>query len=214
MLLSGPPSLRHKLARYQIPNEQVQQEPQLLTELGQPAPSPGTPPQLQTADSFETMGIASYQHLFSPDFLVDVRNMSRANHNDFYSNPWSWPIIVLQHHDFREEYFSASASVHHGFHEWKAGVETDNMFLHENYSDIITASPAYPGYSLDPGTTTTYAFIGSRPDIEQAAFAQNLIHLANWTVDADPRWDHYQLLLNQNAVSPRFSASLFLHRRT
>jgi outer membrane receptor for Fe3+-dicitrate len=47
---------------------------------------------------------------------------------------------------------------------------------------------------------------------------QDLIRLGNWTVSAGLRWDHYQLLVNQNAVSPRLglsryfrSADLVLH---
>jgi hypothetical protein len=199
--------VRHELARYEIPNELVQEDPQLIATLGgQPSPPPGTPSQFQTADNFETMGSASYQHIFSPNVLIDVRGMVRDNSNDFHSNPYSWPIIVLQHNNFREGYFNSSISVHHGHHEWKAGIETDNIFLHENYSDIITANPNYPAsYPFDPGTATTFAFAGSRPDLEQAAFVQDLMHLGNWTINAGLRWDHYQLILNQNAVSPRFA---------
>lgn len=202
-------SVRHELARYEIPNEQVQQDPQLLAELGQPAPPPGTPPQLQTADNFETMGIASYQHIFSSNVLLDVRGMVRDNSNDFYSNPYSWPIIVFQHNDFREGYFNTSISIHHGHHEWKAGLESDNIYLHENYSDIITANPDYPDYPFDPGTQSPFAFAGSRPDLEQAAFVQDLIHCGNWTLNAGLRWDHYQLLLNQDAVSPRLAIARY-----
>ncbi len=47
---------------------------------------------------------------------------------------------------------------------------------------------------------------------------QDLIRLGKWTVSAGLRWDHYQLLVNQNAVSPRLgvaryfsSANLVLH---
>jgi hypothetical protein len=202
-------SVRHELARYEIPNEQVQQDPQLLGELGQPAPPPGTPPQLQTADNFETLGIASYRHIFSSNVLLDVRGMVRDNSNDFYSNPSSWPIIVFQRNDFREGYFNTSMSIHHGRHEWKAGLESDNIFLHENYRDSITANPNYPGYPFDPGTHNMFAFAGSRPDLEQAAFIQDLIHLGSWTVNAGLRWDHYQLLLNQNAVSPRLAIARY-----
>jgi hypothetical protein len=199
--------VRHELARYEIPNEQVQEFPQLLSELGQPAPPPGTPAQLQTAGNFETMGVATYQHIFSPDFLVDLRDMARDNHSDFNSNPSSWPVIVFQHNDFKEEYFNSSMTAVKGRHEWKAGVEADNVFLHENYSDIVTANPAYASYPFDPGTAPAFAFTGSRPDLEQAAFVQDLMHFGNWTVDAGLRWDHYQLLLNQNFFSPRFSAA-------
>ena len=43
------------------------------------------------------------------------------------------------------------------------------------------------------------------PDLEQSAYVQDAIRLGNWTVNAGLRWDHYQLLVNQNAVSPRLS---------
>ncbi len=49
----------------------------------------------------------------------------------------------------------------------------------------------------------------SRPDLEQSAYVQDLIRLGNWTVSAGLRWDHYQLLVNQNAVSPRLSVARF-----
>ncbi|MGA9980505.1 MAG: TonB-dependent receptor [Candidatus Sulfotelmatobacter sp.] len=203
--------VRHELARYEIPNEHVQEDLRLLPELGggQTAPPPGTPPQLQTADNFETIGFASYRHIFSPNVLLDVRAMGRDNSNDFYSNPSSWPIIIFQHNYFKEGYFGASISIHHGHQEWKAGIESDNMFLHENYSDTITANPNYGDYPFDPGTATTFAFAGTRPDLEQAAFVQDLIHFGNWTINAGLRWDHYQLLLNQNAVSPRLAVAYY-----
>jgi outer membrane receptor protein involved in Fe transport len=49
-----------------------------------------------------------------------------------------------------------------------------------------------------------------RPDLEQSAFVEDLLRLGNWTVSAGLRWDHYQLLLNQNAFSPRLSIGRYL----
>ena len=210
--------VRHELARYEIPNEDVQEFPQLQATLGQPAPPLGTPAQLQTGDNFETAGSAFYEHIFTENLLVDVRGMVRDNSNDFYSNPYSWPINILQHNEFKDGYFNSSISWHRGHQEWKAGVDSDNLFLHENYSDAITANPNYPGDPFDPGTATTFRFLGNRPDLEQSAFVQDLIHVGNWTINAGLRWDHYQLLLNQNALSPRVavahyfpSANLMVH---
>ena len=198
-------SVRHELSRYQIPNEQVQENPQLQT----PPPPEGTPPQLQTANNFETMGIVSYEHVFSPNVLADIRGMVRDNSNDLDSNPSSWPLIAFQHNNFREGYFNAALSVHHGHHEFKAGIESDNLFLQENFKDVVTANPNDPDYPFDPGTPSTFAFTGSRPDLEQAAYVQDLIHAGKWTLDAGLRWDHYQLLVNQNAVSPRLSVARY-----
>ncbi len=38
---------------------------------------------------------------------------------------------------------------------------------------------------------------------------QDLIHLGNWTINAGLRWDHYQLLLNKQAVQPRLSIARY-----
>lgn len=192
-------NVRHELSRFEVPNEQIQQ----------------AAGQLQTADNFETIGIAAYQHIFSSNVLADFRGMVRDDSNDLNSNPNSTPIMAGQRNGFREGYFNASGSIHHGVHEFRAGFESDNLFLHENFSDVITGNPNDPDYPFDPGTPLTFAFPGNfptegrRPDLEQAAYFQDLIHLGNWTIAAGLRWDHYQLLVNQSAVSPRLSAARF-----
>ena len=182
-------SLRHELSRFQIPNEQVQQ----------------AAGQLQNADNFETMGTASYQHIFSSNIVTDLRGMARDNSNDLFSNALSTPVIAFQHNYFREGYFKGSISIHHGRHEWKAGVESDATFLHERFSDAITDFSRF-----DPATPPTFAFTGNKPDLEQAAFVQDQIRLGKWTVSAGLRWDHYQLLVNQNAVSPRLGVAYYI----
>ena len=220
--------VRHELARYQVPNELVQQNgayvPTPDNLVGCPPVPPADEPsdcvfvpggQLQTGDNFETMGSVSYRHIFSSDAIASLRGMARDNSNDFYSNPSSWPLIATQHNDFREIYFNGSVSVHHGRQEWKTGVESDAIFLHENFSYVMPdcANPSDPQcpinlHILDAGATT-FAFTGTRPDLEQSAYVQDAIRLGNWTVNAGLRWDHYQLLLNQNAVSPRVAISRY-----
>ena len=180
--------VRHEVARYDIPNEIVQQ----------------TAGQRQTADNIETMGIASYQHTFSSHVVADFRAMVRNNANDFNSNTNSTPIEVFQHNWFREGYVKATVTAVHGRHEWKFGVESDNAFLNENFRFIITDPTQF-----DPSTPPTFNFQANRPDLEQSAFVQDLIHLGNWTISAGLRWDHYQLILNRQAVDPRFSISRY-----
>ncbi len=181
-------SVRHSLSRYDIPNEQVQQ----------------TAGQRQTADNIETMGTAAYQHIFSSRTLADVRGMVRDNANDFQSNTLSTPIEVFQNNRFREGYFKAIVTANRGRHEWKLGVESDNTFLHENFRYIITDPTQY-----DPGTPLTFSFAAQRPDLEQSIFVQDLIRVGNWTINAGLRWDHYQLLVNKQAVQPRLSVSRY-----
>src|ERR1700678_1425276 len=139
--------VRHELARYQIPNELVQQNGAYLPNAGNTVGCPTVPPtdepndcvfipggQSQTGDNFETMGSASYQHIFSSNAIGVMRGMARDSSNDFYSNQASWPLNATQHNYFKEIYFNSSVSVHHGRQEWKAGVESDAIFLHENFS--------------------------------------------------------------------------------
>jgi TonB-dependent Receptor Plug Domain len=178
----------YELSRYQIPNEQVQE----------------AAGQLQTANNFETLGILSYQHTFSPNVLANFHAMVRNNQNHFYSNPESTPIQISQHNWFNEAYFLSSLTISHGRHEIKTGVESDNIFLNENFSYNITDDSQY-----DPSTPLTFHFAANRPELDQAAYIQDLMHLGNWTINAGLRWDHYQLLVNQNAFCPRLAISRY-----
>jgi len=178
----------YEFARYQIPNEQVQQ----------------AAGQLQTADNYETMGIVSYQHIFSSNAVADIRGMVRDNGSNFSSNADSTPLEIFQHNWFNEGYFIGSITISHGRHEIKAGVESDNIFLNENFRYHITDDSQY-----DPSTPINFSFSANRPELDQAAYVQDLIRLGHWTINAGLRWDHYQLLVNNQAVSPRFAISRF-----
>jgi hypothetical protein len=109
-------SVRHESSRYDIPNEQIQQ----------------AAGQRQNADNIETMGIASYEHIFSANSTGSLRGMVRDNSNDFYSNPNSVPVYVEQHNSFRDGYFKGAYTYNRGRQELKVGFESDNTFLHEN----------------------------------------------------------------------------------
>ena len=177
-------SVRHELSRFEIPNEFVQQQAG----------------QLQNGDNFETIGTINYQHTFSADTLGTVAGMVRDKANDLFSNEYSTPIIAFQHNHFREGYFKATLSHHCGNQEFKAGVESDTTFLHENFSYRVTDPTQF-----DPGTPQSLDFLANDADLEQSAFVEDLVHLGKWTLSTGLRWDHYQLLVNQNAFSPRLS---------
>jgi hypothetical protein len=182
-------TVRHELSRYDIPNELVQQ----------------TAGQRQNADNIETMGTVSYQHTFSSNAVADFRGMIRNNANDFYSNAHSTPIIVSQQNWFREGYVKGSVTLNRGRHEWKFGAESDVTYLNENFGYFITDATQFA-----PRTPPTFQFSANRPDLEQAVYAQDLIRLGNWALNVGLRWDHYQLVLNRQAVDPRFAISRYL----
>ena len=196
---------RYELSRYLLPNEIVQQ-----TWCYAPGQTQGPPCQQQNANNFETMGVVSYRHIFSPNVIANFRGMLRNNGNDFYSNDLSTPIILFQHNWFNEGYFSGTLTVDHGRNEWKMGVESDNTFLHENFYYQITDPSQF-----DPDTAPTFSFPGAypsqgqRPDLEQAVFVQDLIRMGNWTANLGLRYDHYQLVVNKQAVDPRVAVSRY-----
>ena len=121
--------------------------------------------------------------------------------------------------------------MNHGRQEWKAGVETDNTFLHENTCYTVTQDDdddgdVIPARSRRPrpmdsghfGSSCTavadaddpaFIYQDRRPDLEQAGFIQDLIRFHNWTISAGLRWDHYQLAINDQALQPRFSISRY-----
>src|ERR1700686_3156336 len=182
-------TVRHGLSRFEVPNEQLQQ----------------AAGQRQDRANLEAMGILSYQHIFSPNVLGDLRLMVRDDSDTLTSNPFATPIIAFQDRGFREEYFKGSVSAHHGRHEWKAGVEADFTSIHENFRDVITDASQF-----GPGTPPTFLFTGNGRDLEQSAFVQDFIRLGKWTASIGLRWDHYQLLVNQNAVSPRLGIARYV----
>ena len=177
-------SVRHELSRFLIPNEIPQQQAG----------------QRQNGDNLETAGSVRYQHIFSPNLLLAADGMVRDDREDLESNTNPTPIAAFQHNGFREGYTKATISFHHGVNEWKAGFESDNTFLHENFSYNITDPTQF-----DDDTPAAFSFASSRPDLEQSGFIQDDLHLGHWNISAGLRWDHYQLLTNQNAFSPRIS---------
>src|SRR5579863_10072654 len=154
---------RHELSRFQIPNEQVQQNAG----------------QQQYGNVFEDMGTIAYQHIFSSQAVGDLRGMIRDNSNGLSSNLLSTPIIAFQQNHFAEGYFKGSVAIHHGRNEWKAGIESDNLSLHENFADTITDPSQF-----DAGTPTHFSFAGTRPDLEQSAYVQDMARFCNWTLSA------------------------------
>jgi outer membrane cobalamin receptor len=181
--------VRHGEAHFEVPNEQVQQ----------------AAGQHQDRGIEETMGIAGYQHTFSRNVLANFHFMARDYYTNLQANLESTPIIPFQERGFAEVYVNGALSIHHGRHELKTGVEVDSTCLHERFSYVITDPSQF-----SPGTPLTFGpFYEEKWDLEQSAYVQDQIRLGKWTASLGLRWDHYQLLVNQNAVSPRLGVARY-----
>ena len=178
--------VRHGGARFEVPNEQVQE----------------AAGQRQQRSSGETGVALSYQHMFSSHVLADVHVLTRALSSALWSNELATPIVANQDRGFTETYVKSAVSAHVGAHDLKAGVEADVSRLRERFGYTITD----PGAFDTPPAFTFDARHGAR---EQAAFVQDVIHAGNWTFSAGLRWDHYQLLVNRHHLSPRLGVAWY-----
>ena len=168
--------------RFLVPNERVQQV------AGQR--------QVRTTD--ESAAQLSYQHIFSSSVLSDVRGMVRSVGATLSSNALATPISAEQDRGFRQGYVKATIAAHIGRHEWKAGVDADVGRIREAFSyEIVDPS------QFAPDTQSGLSFADRRDDGEQALFVQDRIGFGPWTINAGLRWDHYRLLVDQRAWSPR-----------
>jgi outer membrane cobalamin receptor len=180
--------LRRQEARFLVPNE-------LTQELAG---------QRQDRDDFETAGTFSYQHIFSPAMVGDLRVMARDLSANLWSNPRSTPILAYQQREYREQYVKGSISIHAGPQELKFGVEGDFASVHENFNYRITDRSAF-----DPGTPRRFTFGDFGRDREQSWFAQDRLQLGNLTLSAGLRFDRYHFVVAQSAVSPRLGAAYY-----
>jgi outer membrane cobalamin receptor len=178
--------LRRGQTQFLVPNERVQEEAG----------------QRQERDSHDTTADLSYQRVLSPAAVADVRAMIRGVGGALASNASSTPIAAFQDRGFRETYLKGAVAGHAGAHEWKAGLDADFGSVREAFSYRIT-HPA----EFDPSTPSTFSFSNRATDHEQAVFFQDQLRLGALTINAGLRWDHYRLLVNEYAVSPRLGGA-------
>ena len=178
--------VRHAQSDFLVPNERLQQEAG----------------QRQDRSSAETVGQFSYQHIFSSNVLADVRSMARDVSAALSSNGQATPIAAQQDRGFRELYLKGTVSAHVGRHEWKAGIDADFGTVREAFGYQITDASFF-----DADTPSRFTFADRRPDLEQALFVQDQIRLGAWTINAGVRWDHYELAVDDSAVSPRLGVA-------
>jgi hypothetical protein len=163
--------------------------------------------QRQDRTSSETAVQGSYQHVFSPSLLGSVRGMWREVGARLWSNPLATPISAQQDRGFDEGWFAASLSGHRGRHEWKAGADFDYTAVRESFAYQIVAFRVNGVRIFDRDTPPSLQFSGHAPDREQSAYVQDLVHWGNVTLSAGLRFDHYNLLVDETAFSPRLGAS-------
>jgi TonB-dependent receptor-like protein/carboxypeptidase family protein len=176
--------LRHGSSQFMVPNENIQQDAG----------------QRQDRNSRENAAQFSIQRIFSPSLIGDMRGMVRGVSANLWSNPESIPIIPSQDRGFGEFYLNGSVAGHRGVHEWKAGGDLSFGTVREDFAYTITDEDDF-----DADVPFDFTFSDKRHNREQALFVQDQIRSGSWTVNAGVRWDHYSLIVDDQAFSPRLA---------
>jgi len=120
-----------------------------------------------------------------------------------WGNPLSTPILPDQDRGFRESYAGGSVSVNHGSHDFKFGADGLFTSIHENFGYQIITRRINGVRIFDNDLPGTFRFQQTGTGREQALFAQDTWHRGGLTVSAGLRFDHYRVIADESAWSPR-----------
>jgi hypothetical protein len=179
--------LQSRRTGFLVPNELLQQ----------------TAGQRQDRTAAETMGQVSHMHQFSPNVILQVRGMVRDTNARLWGNGLSTPILPDQDRGFRESYAGGSVSVSHGAHDLKFGADALFSSVHENFGYQIITRRINGVRIFDGDLPATFRFNQTGTGRDQSFFAQDTWHHGGLTVNAGLRFDHYKLVADETAWSPR-----------
>ena len=177
-------SVRTNESRFLVPNDLVQQDRG----------------QRQDRFSGETSMQVHYQRVISAKILGGVRFMHRDLTAELWSNPQSTPVRVEQDRGFRESTLIADLSVEGERHTLKFGGDLRVNGVREVFRFGETA--AYPAFDLD--------FRDERQSNQFSFFVQDHLRLGNFAANIGLRYDHYDFLIEDDALSPRIALSYWI----
>ncbi len=179
-----------RTTRFMVPNELLQQ----------------TAGQRQDRGGGETLGQISHTHIFSPRMLGEFHGMIRQTRARLWSNNLATPILPAQDRGFHEGYVAASSSLHYGDHEFKGGAEGWFSSVREDLNFHIVNYRIGSVRIFDRDIPADFHFSRRALGRTQSAFAQDSWRIGNVNVSAGLRFDHYSLVADETAWSPRLAA--------
>lgn len=178
--------LRSNRTRFLVPNDFVQQ----------------AAGQRQDRSSRETETQVHYQRVVAPNKVAALRFMYRDLNARLWSNTLSTPVFVEQDRGLEEVAFVANFTIEHDGHTLKLGGDLRRGNIREAFR---SAEPGgLPYFDIDFGDTAT--------STEASAFVQGQFRVGNFSANLGVRFDHYELLITDHAVSPRAGVAYYLPR--
>lgn len=181
-------SIQRRQTRFEVPNENLQE----------------ASGQRQDRGTIEDLGQAAWTHLFSANLLLNIRTSVEDLSANLWSNSFATPIIAAQQRGFQRSYLAASLSTHKSHQDLKFGGDAYYAPVTEALQYQIT-DPSF----FDDGTPLAFNFYDHKLDREQSLFVQDTMRYGNFTLSAGLRYDHYSLVVKDNAWSPRVGAAWY-----
>ena len=130
--------------------------------------------------------------------VLSTRGLVQHLAASLVSNAASTPVIVDQERSFTRGYINASLATDLGRHQLKFGGDL-----------VVTPVREALGYQItdddfvEKGTAETFHFFDERTSNEQSLYIQDTLRRGALTFSAGLRWDRYDFVVRENALSPR-----------
>ena len=155
--------------------------------------------QRQDRRGAESAAQAHYQHVFSTRTLGSVRGMYRDVSAELWSNPPSTPVFVNQNRGLEQGAFSSSVTVEGERHTLQFGGDVRITDVREQF-----------GFAESSGLPdATFRFEERRRATDVGLYLQEHARLGAFVVDAGLRWDRYDFLTKDTALSPRLGLGYY-----
>ncbi len=177
-------SLRTNEARFQVPNDPVQQRAG----------------QRQDRFSGETAARLHYQRVISARALGAVQVMYRDLSAGLWSNPLSTPVRVEGDRGFRESVLLGDLTLEGDSHTLKFGGDIRITDVGEEFRFGPTGT--FPDFDVD------FRDDGRSKDV--SLYIQDHLRAGNFAANIGVRYDHYKLLIVDDAFSPRAALSYWV----
>jgi outer membrane receptor for Fe3+-dicitrate len=158
--------------------------------------------QRQERTGREDLGQMSWARVVNSRWLFNARGVAERMSATLDSNAQSTPIVVEQQRSLTRGYANASVAADLGRHHVKFGGDLLFATVGEDLTYAITDPSMF-----DPGTPMMFQFSERARDREQSLFAQDTVTLGPLTASAGLRWDHYSVVVNDRAFSPRLGVA-------